>query len=116
MVCAWTAGNRKFSAALADAVLPVLTKSLEQPSMRNKRFYWMLAVGKLPHSHLSHKIDLLIEVVKGHFSLGSDVIDRLEAILRSHTAEAPSILEARIRDIDSEMSSGGQPGCMKRFH
>jgi len=63
IACAWANGSRKFSAVLADSLLPVLTKSLERPNLPHKRFYWILAVGKLPHSHLSHKIDLLIEAV-----------------------------------------------------
>jgi len=62
----------------------------------------MLSVGKLPHSHLPHKIDLLIEAVKGRFSLRSDAIDRFEAILRSYSTEAPGILETRIHKIDPE--------------
>jgi len=84
------------------SVLPVLTKSLERPNLPHKRFYWILAVGKLPHSHLSHKIDLLIEAVKRRYSLRSDAIERLEAILRSHPTEAPNILEARILKMDPE--------------
>lgn len=102
IACAWTSGPRKFSAVLDEAVLPVLTKSLGRPNLPLKKFYWILAVGKLPHSHLSHKIDLLIEAVKGRSSLRSDAIERLEAILRSHPSEAPNILETRIHNIDPE--------------
>ncbi len=102
LACQWTPVDVKFSAALADAVLPILTKSLAQSRLSTRGWYWMRAVGKLPDSHLSHKIDLLIEAVKGHFSLSSDALSKLGEILRSHPTEATNTLEAKILSIDHE--------------
>lgn len=102
MASQWTPVGVKFSAALADALLPILANALVQARLSTGGWYWMLAVGKLPGSHLSHKIDLLIEAVKEHIDLRSDALSMLGEILRSHPTEAANVLEAKILSIDHE--------------
>ncbi|MCI0391568.1 MAG: hypothetical protein MOB07_22730 [Acidobacteria bacterium] len=102
MACQWTPVSVKFSAALADALIPMLANSLVQARLPTGGWYWKLAVGKLPDPHLSHKIDLLIEAVKEHIGLRSDALSMLGEILRSHPTEATNILEVKILSIDHE--------------
>ena len=102
MVGQWIPVGVKFPASLADAVLPILAKSLVQSPFSDRGWYWMLAAGKLPDSHLSRKIDLLIDAVKEHIELRSDALSMLSEILRSHPVEAMNILEVKILGIDHE--------------
>lgn len=102
LVCQWTPLHTRFSAVVADAVLPVLTRSLEQPEVPDRGWHWMIAVGRLPESHLVHKINLLVEAVKTHINLRSDARSMLSEILRVYPVEATPILETKILDLDRE--------------
>jgi hypothetical protein len=102
IACQWTPVEEKFSTELADVLLPIFSNALTQSLFSDRGWYWMLAVGRLPDSHLLHKIEQLIGAVKMHISLRSDALSKLGEILRSHPTEATNILEAKILSIDNE--------------
>lgn len=102
MLCHWTPPDSKFSQELADAVFVLLKKSLPHQRSSNQSFYWNFSIGKLPASHSSQRIELLVDAIVEGTNLREDAIQRLDQLARTSLEAVTSVVEAKIAMVDKQ--------------